>query len=184
VDLGDLLLDPMRTSFAGHLEGRHRPLVPIVPAALGGGAGWSARQCWRTLVEWRVEITLPSFRRLRSRRWPSPGRPAAGVGRLRVRPPVPSDGRREPAACAGDVRAAGAIAADVAGRPRITGGPGNLRPAATLAHGFDTVARIAGPERLLATIGAGGTATAKRRTRASACRSAPWPTGRRVARRW
>ncbi|MET0627229.1 MAG: ROK family protein [Acidimicrobiia bacterium] len=40
VDLGDVLLDPMRTSFAGHLEGaRYRPVVPIVPAALGGDAG-------------------------------------------------------------------------------------------------------------------------------------------------
>jgi glucokinase len=40
VKLGDLLLDPVRTAFAGHLEGAsRRPEVPIVPAALGDDAG-------------------------------------------------------------------------------------------------------------------------------------------------
>ena len=40
VELGDVLLVPLREWFAGHLEGaRHRPGVPIVPAALGEHAG-------------------------------------------------------------------------------------------------------------------------------------------------
>jgi glucokinase len=40
VDLGDLLLDPLRRSFAGRVEGAaYRPPVPIVPAQLGDLAG-------------------------------------------------------------------------------------------------------------------------------------------------
>jgi glucokinase len=40
VTLGDVLLDPVRRAFRGHLEGAdHRPDVPIVPAALGEHAG-------------------------------------------------------------------------------------------------------------------------------------------------
>jgi glucokinase len=40
VDLGDLLLDPLRAAFTGRLEGAaHRPPVPIVPAQLGDQAG-------------------------------------------------------------------------------------------------------------------------------------------------
>jgi glucokinase len=40
IDLGDVLLDPVRAAFAGRLEGaRYRPEVPIVPAALGRHAG-------------------------------------------------------------------------------------------------------------------------------------------------
>ena len=40
VELGDILLEPMRDAFAGHLEGaRHRPEVPLVAAELGGDAG-------------------------------------------------------------------------------------------------------------------------------------------------
>lgn len=40
VDLGDVLLDPLRAAFAGHLEGaQFRPPVPIVAAALGAAAG-------------------------------------------------------------------------------------------------------------------------------------------------
>jgi glucokinase len=40
VDVGDILLDPIRNAFAGHLEGGpHRPEVPIVAAALGSAAG-------------------------------------------------------------------------------------------------------------------------------------------------
>ncbi|HEX5586791.1 MAG TPA: ROK family protein [Acidimicrobiia bacterium] len=52
VELGDLLLDPIRTAFAGHLEGAgHRPEVPIVPAALGDDAGMvGAAVLARTLV--------------------------------------------------------------------------------------------------------------------------------------
>ena len=40
VELGDVLLGPVREFFDGHLEGaRHRPAVAIVPAALGERAG-------------------------------------------------------------------------------------------------------------------------------------------------
>jgi len=40
VELGDVLLDPIRESFAGRIEGAaFRPDVPIVAAALGGDAG-------------------------------------------------------------------------------------------------------------------------------------------------
>ena len=40
VDLGDLLLDPLRRAFAGRIEGAaHRPPVPIVAAQLGELAG-------------------------------------------------------------------------------------------------------------------------------------------------
>lgn len=40
VALGDVLLDPVRQAFAGHLEGaERRPPVPIVPAELGDHAG-------------------------------------------------------------------------------------------------------------------------------------------------
>jgi glucokinase len=40
VELGDLLLDPIRASFAGRIEGTsYRPEVPIVAAALGDDAG-------------------------------------------------------------------------------------------------------------------------------------------------
>ena len=36
VELGDLLLAPLRDAFGAHLEGApYRPEVPIVPAALG-----------------------------------------------------------------------------------------------------------------------------------------------------
>jgi glucokinase len=40
VELGDVLMRPLREWFSGHLEGAsHRPDVPIVPAALGEQAG-------------------------------------------------------------------------------------------------------------------------------------------------
>ena len=40
VDLGDVLLGPVRDRFHAHLEGaQHRPPVPIVAAALGDHAG-------------------------------------------------------------------------------------------------------------------------------------------------
>jgi glucokinase len=40
VRLGDVLLDPLRAAFTGHLEGSaHRPEVPIVAAELGDAAG-------------------------------------------------------------------------------------------------------------------------------------------------
>ncbi len=40
IGLGDVLLDPIREAFRGHLEGaHHRPEVPIVAAALGDDAG-------------------------------------------------------------------------------------------------------------------------------------------------
>lgn len=40
VELGDVLLMPLRAAFLGHLEGSaHRPDVPIVAAALGDAAG-------------------------------------------------------------------------------------------------------------------------------------------------
>jgi glucokinase len=40
VELGDVLLTPLRAAFDGHLEGAaHRPPVPIVAAELGGRAG-------------------------------------------------------------------------------------------------------------------------------------------------
>jgi glucokinase len=40
VELGDVLLDPLRAAFDGRIEGAiHRPAVPIVPAELGGRAG-------------------------------------------------------------------------------------------------------------------------------------------------
>jgi len=40
VEMGDLLLDPVRTSFAVLLQGRAwRPPIPVVPAALGSRAG-------------------------------------------------------------------------------------------------------------------------------------------------
>jgi glucokinase len=40
VELGDLLMEPLRAAFAAHVEGaRHRPDVPIVPAELGDRAG-------------------------------------------------------------------------------------------------------------------------------------------------
>ena len=40
VELGDVLLGPLRHAFDGRIEGAaHRPAVPIVPAELGGQAG-------------------------------------------------------------------------------------------------------------------------------------------------
>jgi glucokinase len=40
VELGDVLLDPMRAAFAGHLEGAaHRPEISIVAGELGDAAG-------------------------------------------------------------------------------------------------------------------------------------------------
>lgn len=40
VELGDVLLAPLRAAFDGRIEGApHRPTVPIVPAELGGRAG-------------------------------------------------------------------------------------------------------------------------------------------------
>ena len=40
VELGDVLLDPLRAAFLGHLEGSaHRPPVPIVAAELGDASG-------------------------------------------------------------------------------------------------------------------------------------------------
>ena len=51
VELGDLLLEPVREAFADGLEGAaHRPPVPIVPAELGDragvvGAAVLAREC-------------------------------------------------------------------------------------------------------------------------------------------
>jgi glucokinase len=40
VELGDVLLGPLRGAFDGRIEGApHRPAVPIVPADLGGRAG-------------------------------------------------------------------------------------------------------------------------------------------------
>jgi glucokinase len=40
VELGEVLLQPLRAAFDGRIEGaRHRPAVPIVPAELGGRAG-------------------------------------------------------------------------------------------------------------------------------------------------
>ncbi len=40
VELGDVLLTPLRDAFAGHLEGaEYRPDVPVVAAALGQRAG-------------------------------------------------------------------------------------------------------------------------------------------------
>jgi glucokinase len=40
VELGDVLLDPLRAAFLGHLEGSaHRPAVPIVAAELGDASG-------------------------------------------------------------------------------------------------------------------------------------------------
>ncbi len=40
VELGEVLLGPMRDAFDGRIEGAaHRPTVPIVPAELGGQAG-------------------------------------------------------------------------------------------------------------------------------------------------
>ncbi|MET0920091.1 MAG: ROK family protein [Acidimicrobiia bacterium] len=40
IDLGDLLLDPIREAFRGHLEGaRYRPEVPVMAARLGDDAG-------------------------------------------------------------------------------------------------------------------------------------------------
>ncbi len=40
VELGDLLLDPIRLRFDDHLEGAaFRPSVPVVPAELGSRAG-------------------------------------------------------------------------------------------------------------------------------------------------
>jgi len=40
VELGDVLLRPLRRAFDGRIEGAaHRPAVPIVPAELGDRAG-------------------------------------------------------------------------------------------------------------------------------------------------
>jgi glucokinase len=40
IELGDVLLRPLRAAFDGRIEGApHRPAVPIVPAELGGHAG-------------------------------------------------------------------------------------------------------------------------------------------------
>lgn len=40
VDLGEVLLDPMRESFGRRIEGQdYRPEIPVVPAALGSDAG-------------------------------------------------------------------------------------------------------------------------------------------------
>jgi glucokinase len=40
VELGDVLFDPLRAAFVGHLEGSaYRPAVPVVPAELGDAAG-------------------------------------------------------------------------------------------------------------------------------------------------
>ena len=40
VEIGDVLLDPLRAAFLGHLEGSaHRPAIPIVAAGLGDASG-------------------------------------------------------------------------------------------------------------------------------------------------
>jgi glucokinase len=40
IELGDVLLQPLRAAFDGRIEGApHRPAVPIVAAELGGRAG-------------------------------------------------------------------------------------------------------------------------------------------------
>jgi alkanesulfonate monooxygenase SsuD/methylene tetrahydromethanopterin reductase-like flavin-dependent oxidoreductase (luciferase family) len=106
----------------------------------------------------RVGITLPSFR--------DTAEPAiaaaqaadgAGVDAVFVYDHLfrrTTDGSRRPAL---EMFALlGAIAVETS---RVTLGSlvarATLRPPAMLAHGFDTVARIAGPDRLLAAIGAG-----------------------------
>ena len=72
VDLGDLLLDPVREAFGDRLEGAaHRPPVPIVPAELGDQAGVvgaavlaaSTRRdgAPATKPAPKLGITLPSF---------------------------------------------------------------------------------------------------------------------------
>ncbi len=46
VEMGDLLLDPVRTAFAALLQGRAwRPAIPVVPAALGPRAGAIGAGC-------------------------------------------------------------------------------------------------------------------------------------------
>jgi len=106
----------------------------------------------------RVGITLPSFRKT--------AEPAVAVARAADAAGVDAvfaydhlfrraaDGSQRPAL---EMFALlGAIAAETS---RVVLGSlvarATLRPPATLAHGFDTVARITGPDRLLATIGAG-----------------------------
>ena len=48
VELGDVLLAPLRAAFDGRIEGAaYRPAVPIVAAELGEQAGRRrARRCW------------------------------------------------------------------------------------------------------------------------------------------
>jgi alkanesulfonate monooxygenase SsuD/methylene tetrahydromethanopterin reductase-like flavin-dependent oxidoreductase (luciferase family) len=106
----------------------------------------------------RVGITLPSFR--------DTADPALAVARAAEEAGVDAvfaydhlfrraaDGTRRPAL---EMFALlGAVAAETS---RVAVGSlvarATLRPPATLAHGFDTVARIAGADRLLVTIGAG-----------------------------
>ena len=48
VELGDVLLTPLRAAFAGRIEGsEYRPAVPIVRASSAATPGSSAPPCWR-----------------------------------------------------------------------------------------------------------------------------------------
>ena len=66
VELGGVLLDPLRAWFAGHIEGaRYRPTVEIVPArARRRSRAWWAQRCWRapSTRDAALSVTLPSFR--------------------------------------------------------------------------------------------------------------------------
>ena len=161
VELGDVLLAPIREFFEGHLEGvRYRPAVPIVRVRVrrrcrpGGRRGRSHRR----RVVTKLGITLPSFRdRAEPALEVAAAAEAAGLDGVFAYDHlfrIAADGTRRPAL---ELFALlGAVAAET---QRIALGSlvarATLRPPATLAHGFDTVARIAGPDRVLATIGAG-----------------------------
>ena len=146
------------TSRAPGTEPRSRSSLPQLgeEAGLVGGSG--ARRAPSTCDPAR-RLTLPSFREDLA--------PLVRGRAVRPRPPGldavfaydhlfrrAADGTRRPALELLTVM--GAVAAET---NRIAVGSlvarATLRPPAVLANGFDTVARIAGPERLIAAIGAG-----------------------------
>ena len=161
IDLADVLLDPVRAAFGGRLEGAaYRPEVPIVAAALGRHAGviGAAVLARELVVTVKVGITLPSFRDdVGTALAVAAAAEASGLDGVFAYDHLfrrDRAGRRRPALEMFALMGAVASATD-----RIAVGSlvarATLRPYATLANGFDTLARILGPERLLVAIGAG-----------------------------
>ena len=164
VELDDVLLAPLRLAFDGRIEGAaHRPAVPIVPPSSAGVRVWSAPRCWpgssceRATGE-VARLTLPSFRDdVATSLAVAQAAEASGLDGVFAYDHLfrrNAAGQRRPA-----IEMFALMGAVAGATTRITVGSlvarATLRPPAMLANGFDTLARILGPERLLVAIGAG-----------------------------